>query len=95
MRDDSIAGFAIDPATGIARFIGTTPCGGHIPRDFAFDPTGCVLAVANQENDRVNLFRYQPATGALVPIGAPIAVGSPTAIAFHPNVTDVTTRTSP
>jgi 6-phosphogluconolactonase len=82
--DDSVAGFAIDQASGIARFIGTTPCGGHIPRDFAFDPTGTVLAVANQESDRINLFRYVAETGALTPFGAPIPTGTPTAIAFHP-----------
>ena len=41
---DSVARFAID-ANGIARFLGTTPCGGQIPRDFAFDPSGRVLAV--------------------------------------------------
>ncbi|MGV8951603.1 MAG: lactonase family protein, partial [Cypionkella sp.] len=70
----------------IARFIGTTPCGGHIPRDFAFDPSGRVLAVANQESDRLNLFRYSPEDGALAPIGAPIPVGSPTSVAFHPTV---------
>ncbi len=83
---DSVAGFAIDQSSGIARFIGATPCGGHIPRDFAFDPTGRVLAVANQESDRINLFRYIPETGALSPLGTPIQTGSPTAIAFHPTV---------
>jgi 6-phosphogluconolactonase len=83
---DSVAGFAIDQATGIAKFIGTTPTGGRIPRDFAFDPTGQVLAVANQESDVITLFRYQPASGALIPFGAPIQTGSPTAIAFHPTV---------
>lgn len=81
---DSIAGFAIDHESGIARLIGTTPCGGRVPRDFSFDPTGAVLALANQESDRINLFRYVPETGALEPLGAPIASGSPTAIAFHP-----------
>ncbi|MET3896601.1 6-phosphogluconolactonase [Devosia sp. UYZn731] len=83
---NSVAGFAIDQSTGIARFIGTTPCGGNVPRDFAFDPTGQVLAVANQESDRINLFRYVPDTGALTPLGAPIQTGTPTAIAFHPTV---------
>jgi 6-phosphogluconolactonase len=84
--DDSIAGFAIDQSSGIASLIGTTPCGGRIPRDFAFDPTGTVLAVANQESDRINLFRYVAEAGALAPFGAPIPTGSPTAIAFHPMI---------
>lgn len=84
--DDSIAGFAIDQATGIAQRIGTTPCGGRVPRDFAFDPTGSVLVVANQETDALTLFRYAPETGNLVSFAAPVATGSPTVIAFHPKV---------
>jgi 6-phosphogluconolactonase len=84
--DDSIAGFAIDQTTGIARRIGNTPCGGRVPRDFAFDPTGQVLVVANQESDRLSMFRYVPASGALEPFGTPIPSGSPTAIGFHPRV---------
>jgi 6-phosphogluconolactonase len=83
---DSIAGFSIDQATGLARFIGTTPSGGSVPRDFAFDPTGRILAVANQESDCIVLFRYEPDGGALIPFGVPIATGSPTAIAFHPTL---------
>lgn len=83
---DSLAGFAIDQTTGIARRIGTTPCGGNVPRDFAFDPTGKVLVVANQESDRLSLFRYEAETGALTPLGASIPSGSPTAIAFHPQI---------
>lgn len=83
---DSVAGFAIDQATGIARLIGTTPCGGRVPRDFSFDPTGQVLVVANQESDRLSVFRYEAASGALTPIGSPIPSGSPTAIAFHPTI---------
>lgn len=80
---DSIARFDID-ASGIARFIRTMPCGGKWPRDFAFDPSGRVLAVANQQSDAVSLFRYDPQSGALTPLGEPIASNIPTAIVFRP-----------
>lgn len=83
---DSVAGFAIDQTSGIASFIGTTPTGGRVPRDFAFDPTGRLLLVANQESDVITLFRYHFDTGSLIPFAAPIPSGSPTAIAFHPLV---------
>jgi 6-phosphogluconolactonase len=83
---DSIARFGIDTTTGIARLIGTTPAGGQVPRDFAFDPSGSLLAVANQESDCVSLFRYRAETGDLDALDATIDVGSPTAIAFHPQL---------
>ena len=84
--DDSIAGFAIDQRSGRASLMGTTPCGGRVPRDFAFDPTGSVLVVANQESDVLTLFRYVAESGDLEPLGQPVPSGSPTAIAFHPVV---------
>lgn len=83
---DSIARFGVDSGTGIASFLGTTPAGGRVPRDIAFDPSGTVLAVANQDSDCVTLLRYQPETGDLDAVGPPIPVGSPTAIAFHPHL---------
>ena len=82
---NSVARFSID-ASGIARFIGTTPCGGKVPRDFAFDPSGRVLAVANQASDVITLFRLDPKSGDLLPLGMPISSGTPTAIAFHPTL---------
>lgn len=80
--EDTIARFDIDPATGLTTRAEATPAGGKTPRDFAFDPSGKYLAVANQDNDQVALFRYDAASGALTPFGAPIATGTPTAIAF-------------
>ena len=79
--DDSIAQFDID-ADGIARFAGTVPSGGRTPRDLAFDPTGRLLAVANQDSDIVSLFHL--AAGRLTPL-TDIAVGSPTGVVFLPN----------
>lgn len=83
---DSVARFSTDPETGVPTFLGTTPTGGRVPRDFAFDPSGTLLVVANQESDRLTLFRYRPESGDLDPIETPIAVGSPTAVAFHPTL---------
>ena len=77
---DSIGQFFIDQDTGIAALTGTTPCGGKTPRDLAFDPSGAILAVANQDSDTLAFFRY--AGGALVPVGQPLVTGTPTAIAF-------------
>ncbi|WDR01609.1 lactonase family protein [Devosia algicola] len=81
-----ISGFDIDQTSGATRFIDTTPSGGRVPRDFAFDPTGKVLAVANQESDCLNMFAYDASNGGLTPLGKPIPTGSPTVVAFHPDV---------
>jgi 6-phosphogluconolactonase len=81
---DSIGCLAIDPATGIARLRTTTPSGGKTPRDIEFDPSGTVLAVANQDSDCISLFRYNGADGSLTGFGAPISTGTPTAISFYP-----------
>ena len=80
---DSIGQFTIDPQTGIASFAGILPCGGRVPRDMAFSPSGKVLAVANQESDQIAFFRFERTSGALVPL-ATLATGTPTAIGFVP-----------
>lgn len=75
---DSLALLSIG-SDGVARYVGTTPSGGRVPRDFAIDPSGRWVAVANQESDLVSLFRL--ADGQLAPAGT-IATGSPTAVTF-------------
>jgi len=80
--EDTLSRFDIEPETGVARRIAATPAGGRTPRDFDFSPGGGYLAVANQDSDEVRLFRYDAATGALTPFGAPIQTGTPTAIGW-------------
>ena len=84
---DSIGCFDIDQTSGIATLSETIPAGGRTPRDLEFDPSGELLAVANQDGDRVSFFRYDPETGALAPFGTPLTTGTPTAIAFYPGST--------
>jgi len=79
---DSIACFAVDSRTGVAELIDAVPCGGETPRHFALDPSGNFLAVANQDSDRINMFRVDPVSGALSDIGKPVVVGTPTSIVF-------------
>ncbi|KUF09905.1 lactonase family protein [Pseudoponticoccus marisrubri] len=79
---DSIAHLRVD-AGGVARFAGTVPCGGATPRDLALSPSGRVLVVANQDSDRVEVFRRGP-DGGLAPLGPGFATGTPTCVAFLP-----------
>ncbi len=74
--DDSIAVFAIDPASGRLTRVEIAPCGGHWPRHIAFDLTGGYLFVANQKSDQLVTLRVDPAAGTLTPVGA-VAVSNP------------------
>jgi 6-phosphogluconolactonase len=65
---DTIAVFWIDPVSGMARLRDETPCGGTFPRSIRLDPTGRVLAVANQRSGNVAFFERDFATGALSPM---------------------------
>jgi len=79
--EDTIAGLAIDPATGLTSLVSTTPSGGNYPRDFDFSPSGKLLAVANHNSDRVDLFGYDASTGTLT-AKAVIETGTPTAVGW-------------
>jgi 6-phosphogluconolactonase len=79
---DSLSRFAIDPASGMASLIDTTPSGGKTPRHFAFDPSGRFLAVANQDSDRISIFAVDRSDGALKLLPGAIATGTPTNVVF-------------
>ena len=80
----SIARFALDETSGIARLVETTPSGSLTPRDLAFSPSGNMLVVANQDGGQLALFRCEAVSGALIATDTKIITGSPTAIAFVP-----------
>jgi 6-phosphogluconolactonase len=77
---DSIAAFAIDPATGRLRLIGHVSTQGKNPRNFAIDPTGTFLLAANQDTHNVVVFRIDPASGQLTPTGHSASVSMPVCI---------------
>jgi 6-phosphogluconolactonase (cycloisomerase 2 family) len=51
-----------------------------IPRNFAFDPSGKFVLVASQEEDRVQVFSFNDATGSLQDIHQDILVKSPVSL---------------
>ena len=79
---DSIAIFAVDPATGALASIGWEPTGGAMPRFFALDPAGAFLYAANQDSDTIVALRVDAETGLLAPTGQVIHTGSPSCIVF-------------
>jgi 6-phosphogluconolactonase len=67
---DSIAVFAIDPATGLLSSAGHTSTQGHTPRNFALVAGSNLLLAANQRSDSIVAFHIDDETGQLSPTGA-------------------------
>ncbi len=61
----NIAVFAVDERSGQPLLLGHEPTRGKTPRNFALDPEGNWLLVANQESDNVALFSVDARSGAL------------------------------
>ena len=79
---DSIAVFAIDPASGLPRFLEAVPTGGKKPRNFEIAPGGSYLVAANQNSNNIVIFKIDPDTGHLTPTGQVLEVPSPACIKF-------------
>ena len=79
---DSIAIYAIDPASGWLEFLGVQDASGATPRFISLGPDGRFLFVAHEDSDGIAVFRVDPDSGALS-LAAPIVpVGSPVSIVF-------------
>src|SRR5260370_19554023 len=85
-RDDynSIAIFAIDPKTRELTVVGHEARGIKTPRNFAIEPTGQYMLVANQSGNSVISFRIDSKTGELTPTGSSVEVASPVCVRFVP-----------
>lgn len=82
---DSIAVFAIDPASGRLTLLENVPTQGSTPRGFGIDPSGSWLIAANQAANTLVIFRIDPATGRLTPTGDKIeGVIAPATVKFIP-----------
>lgn len=79
---NSIAVFAIDPATAKLTPVQLAPTGGDWPRNFAIDPSGDMLIVANQRSDSLRSFRIDPATGQLTSTGMRVSLPVPVCVRF-------------
>ena len=65
---DSIAAFAVDPATGLLSALGQTPSE-KVPLAIGLDPAGAFLYAAGQESGLLAGYRIEE-TGALRPINS-------------------------
>lgn len=76
---DEILGLAIG-ADGRLTQTGRWPSGGSTPRDFALSPSGRHLIVANQDSDRLSVFRVDSGAGTLSGPIAHVDVGTPMSV---------------
>jgi 6-phosphogluconolactonase len=81
---NSIAIFSIDPQSRELKAVGHQGTGVKTPRNFAIEPTGQYMLVANQSGGNVIVFRINPSTGELAPTGAGVQVASPVCVRFWP-----------
>jgi 6-phosphogluconolactonase len=79
--DDTLAVFDV-AGDGRLTLAQTVPTGGKWPRNFALDPAGRLLLVANQRSNSVVAFRIDAATGRLGPAGSQVDVPAPVCLLF-------------
>jgi 6-phosphogluconolactonase len=80
---DSVAIFAVGPATGQLSLVGHESTHGRGPRTFTIDPTGALLLVANQDTDTVVTFWINHEAGTLRATGFVAAVPTPVCLQLH------------
>ena len=81
LKKDGIAIFAIDPKKGTLTKIGYQLTGIH-PRNFAITPNGKYLLVACRDDNKIQVFERNEATGELTETAQGIEVDKPTCIVF-------------
>ena len=79
---DSLAIFALDPASGRLSSIGRASTQGQTPRDFNIDPIGTFLFAANQKSNTIVSFRIDQESGWPSPTGHVVEVMSPSCVTF-------------
>jgi 6-phosphogluconolactonase len=79
---NSIAIFSIDHSTGRLHLKGIQDVGGKHPRNFAIDPSGRFLLIANRDTDNVAVFAINQQTGLLKNIGIQLHIPSPVCLKF-------------
>jgi 6-phosphogluconolactonase len=79
---DSLAIFEVDVDSGLLSARGQASTGGHWPRNFAIDPTGTRIFVANQESDDVYMLAIDAKTGILGKPTQRVEVARPVCIVF-------------
>jgi 6-phosphogluconolactonase len=81
-EENNLAIFFINPASGKLTLIGYQSTMGKTPRNFAIDPTGQYLLVANQDSNNIVVFKRNKVTGLLKETGDQIELPKPVCLQF-------------
>ena len=81
---NTIAVFAIEPATGKVKLIQHHSTQGKTPRHFCLDPTARWLLAENQDSDNVVVLSVDAQSGRLAPAGISQTIGAPVCAVFVP-----------
>jgi len=84
LETNDISVYAIDPDTGNLIFVQRESSYGKNPRDFAIDPTGNFMVVANQDSDSIFVYRIDKSNGKISRINSNIEIGNPVCLKFAP-----------
>lgn len=79
LKEDGIAIFSINQATGKVKKAGYRTTGIH-PRNFAITPDGNWLLCACRDDNRIEIYSINKETGALTSTGRAIEVGAPVCV---------------
>jgi 6-phosphogluconolactonase len=82
LETNEISVYSIEPETGALTFVQRVSTFGKNPRDFAIDPTGRYLVVANQDSDTIYIYRRDENTGTITRISQAIEIGNPVCLKF-------------
>ena len=85
--DNSLAVFSIAPADGRLALVQHVSTQGKTPRNFALDPSGRLLLVANQNSDNIFTYRVDKQSGKLTPTEQSVSLPTPMFVEIVPDFT--------
>ncbi|WP_118193664.1 lactonase family protein [Albibacterium indicum] len=74
--------FKVNPTDGQLSYVGRQSSGGETPRNFAIDPSGKFLLVANQNTNDITVFLRDQETGLLSETSEKISIHKPVCLKF-------------
>jgi YVTN family beta-propeller protein len=83
--DNQLVAFAVAPSSGELTLIARRSTEGLEPREFAIDPSGRYVLVANQHSNTVVVMRRDPASGRVGETIQVLPVDAPSDLKFEPS----------